>query len=147
MPRLCNYQEKLKARARHLFFLGTTPPRIVKIFRIFCKFTPSESSIRNWVKETYEPIKNVVENTTLPVSGYFGYDEIHTRTNGERTYIFSLVDLWDGFYVNAQFSSDRDKGSIKQFLSSAKHKGKITVLLSNPEIFFLIFEMYLLKAS
>jgi len=72
-----------------------------------------------------EPIQDVVMNTKLPVSGYFGFDEIHTRTNGEKTYILSLVDLWDGFYVNAEFSPEGEAGAIKQFFSSSKRQGKI----------------------
>ncbi len=95
------------------------------MFRVNGTCVPSESSIRNWVKEATEPIQEVVMNIKLPVSGYFGFDEIHTKTNGERTYVFSLVDLWDDFYVNAEFSPDRDTGSIKRFFSSSKRKGKI----------------------
>ncbi|MBA7555444.1 hypothetical protein ES705_48106 [subsurface metagenome] len=40
-----------------------------------------------------EPIQDIVKNTKLPISGYFGFDEIHTKTKGEKTYILSLVDL------------------------------------------------------
>ncbi|TES95116.1 MAG: DDE domain-containing protein, partial [Promethearchaeota archaeon] len=120
-----NYQEEVKVKARHYYYLGNTPGEVRDLFRVNGTCVPSESSIRNWVKEAAEPIRDVVVNTKLPVSGYFGFDEIHARTNGERTYIFSLVDLWDGFYVNAQFSPDRDAGSIKRFFSSSKRKGKI----------------------
>ncbi len=74
---------------------------------------PSESSIRNWVNLAAEHIQKVVMNTKLPVSGYFGFDEIHMRTDGERTYILSLVELWDDVYINAEFSQDRDTGTIK----------------------------------
>ena len=120
-----NYQEEVKVKARHYFYLGNTPGEVRKLFRVNGTCVPSESSIRNWVNEAAEPIQEVVMNTKLPVSGYFGFDEIHTRTNGERTYILSLVDLWDGFYVNAEFSPDRDAGSIKRFFSSSKRQGKI----------------------
>ena len=64
-------------------------------------------------------------NTKLPVSGYFGFDEIHTKTDGKKTYVLSLVDLWDDFYVNAEFSPGRDTGNIKRFFSSSKRQGKI----------------------
>jgi len=125
IPKYSNYQEEVKVKARHYFYLGNTPGEIRDLFRVTGTCVPSESSIRNWVKEAAEPIRDIVMNTKLPVSGYFGYDEIHTKTNGERTYILSLVDLWDDFYVNAEFSPDRDTGSIKQFYSSSKRQGKI----------------------
>ena len=70
-------------------------------------------------------IQNVIMNTKFPFFGYFGFDEIHTKTNGEKTYILSLVNFWDGFYVNAEFSPDRDTGTIKRFFSSSKRQGKI----------------------
>ena len=125
IPDYANYQEEVKVKARHYFYLGNTPGEIRNLFRVNGTCVPSESSIRNWVKEAAEPIQDVVMNTKLPVSGYFGFDEIHTRTNGERTYILSLVDLWDDFYVNAEFSPERDTGTIKQFFSSSKRQGKI----------------------
>ena len=125
IPEYANYQEEVKVKARHYFYLGNTPGKIKKLFRVNGTCVPSESSIRNWVKEAAEPIRDVVMNTKLPVSGYFGFDEIHTRTSGERTYILSLVDLWDDFYVNAEFSDGRDTGFIKQFYSSSKRQGKI----------------------
>lgn len=125
VPDYANYQEEVKVKARHYFYLGNTPGKIKKIFQVNGTCVPSESSIRNWVKEAAEPIRDVVKNTKLPVSGYFGFDEIHTRTNGKKTYIFSLADLWDGFYVNAEFSPERDIGAIKHFYSSSKRQGKI----------------------
>jgi hypothetical protein len=125
IPNHANYQEEVKVKARHYFYLGNTPGQVRELFRVNGTCVPSVTSIRNWVKEAAEPIQDVVMNTKLPVSGYFGFDEIHTRTNGERTYILSLVDLWDDFYVNAEFSEGRDTGSIKQFFSSSKRQGKI----------------------
>jgi transposase-like protein len=125
IPNYANYQEEVKVKARHYYYLGNTPGQVRDIFRVNGTCVPSESSIRNWVKEAAEPIQDVVMNTKLPVSGYFGFDEIHTRTNGERTYVLSLVDLWDDFYVNAEFSEGRDTGFIKHFLSSSKRQGKI----------------------
>ena len=125
IPNFANYQEEVKVKARHYFYLGNTPGEIRHLFQVNGTCMPSESSIRNWVKEAAEPIRDVVMNTKLPVSGYFGFDEIHTRTNGERTYILSLVDLWDDFYVNAEFSPERDTGTIKHFFSSSKRQGKI----------------------
>lgn len=125
IPNYANYQEEVKVKARHYFYLGNTPGQVRELFQVNGTCVPSESSIRNWVKEAAEPIRDVVMNTKLPVSGYFGFDEIHTRTNGERRYVLSLVDLWDDFYVNAEFSDGRDTGFIKQFFSSSKRKGKI----------------------
>ena len=125
IPDYANYQEEVKVKARHYLYLGNTPGEVRDLFRVNGTCIPSESSIRNWVNEAAEPIRDVVTNTKLPVSGYFGFDEIHTRTNGERTYVLSLVDLWDDFYVNAEFSPGRDTGNIKQFFSSSKRQGKI----------------------
>jgi len=125
IPEYANYQEEVKVKARHYFYLGNTPGQVRELFRVHGTCMPSESLIRNWVKEAAEPIRDVVMNTKLPVSGYFGFDEIHTRTNGERTYVLSLVDLWDDFYVNAEFSEGRDTGFIKQFFSSSKRQGKV----------------------
>lgn len=125
IPKYANYQEEVKVKARHYYYLGNTPGEVRELFWVNGTCIPSESSIRNWVNEAVESIQDVVMKTKLPVSGYFGFDEIHTRTNGKRTYILSLVDLWDDFYVNAEFSEGRDAGNIKQFFSSSKRKGKI----------------------
>lgn len=124
IPHLDNYQEEIKKKARHFYYLGNTPGDIKRIFQINGLSVPSESSIRNWIMEAAEPIEETVMSTTLPVSGYFGFDEIHIRTNRRRAYVFSLVDSWDGFYINAQYSSDRDKGSIVEFLGHSKRRGK-----------------------
>jgi len=125
IPEHANYQEEVKVKARHYYYLGNTPGEVRDLFRVNGTCVPSESSIRNWIRIAAEPIQDIVMNTKLPVSGYFGFDEIHTRTNGEKAYILSLVDLWDGFYVNAEFSPERDTGTIKRFFSSSKRQGKI----------------------
>ena len=93
IPEHANYQEEVKVKARHYYYLGNTPGEVRDLFRVNGTCVPSESSIRNWIRIAAEPIQDIVMNTKLPVSGYFGFDEIHTRTNGEKAYILSLVDL------------------------------------------------------
>jgi len=88
---------------------------------------PSESSIRNWVKEASEDIHEVVKNVKLPTSGFFRYDEIHMRTNKKKAYALTMVDLWNDFYVNAKYSQDRKNKSIIKFFREVKRGGKIKI--------------------
>jgi transposase-like protein len=124
IPEYDNYQREVKKQARHYYHLGNCPHDIRRLFKINGLTVPCETSIRNWVDAASETIEQVIMETTLPVSGYFGFDEIHIRTNRRRAYVFSLVDSWDGFYINAQFSPNREKGSIMDFLACSKRKGK-----------------------
>lgn len=127
IPKNANYQKEFKAKARQFLFLGNTPGEVVKIFQKNGEKVPSESSIRNWVKAAAEPIHEVVKNTTLPTSGYFGYDEIHLRTNKKKAYALTMVDLWNDFYVNAKYSPNRKNKSIIPFFREAKRGGKIKI--------------------
>jgi transposase-like protein len=125
IPKNANYQEEIKAKARHFLYLGNTPGEVVKIFQKNGKVVPSESSVRNWVKEASEEIHHVVKNVKLPTSGYFGYDEIHLTTNGKRAYALNMVDLEHDFYVNAQYSPNRKNRSIIQFFRISMRGGKM----------------------
>ena len=120
-----NYQEEVKAKARHFLYLGNTPGEVVKIFQKNGRVVPSESSVRNWVKDASEEIHDVVKNVKLPTSGYFGYDEIHLRTNKKKAYALNMVDLENDFYVNAQFSQDRKNRSIIQSFRRGMRRGKM----------------------
>jgi transposase-like protein len=125
IPKNANYQEEVKAKARHFLYLGNTPGEVVKIFQKNGRVVPSESSVRNWVKDASEEIHVVVKNVKLPTSGYFGYDEIFLRTNKKKAYALNMVDLENDFYVNAQFSQDRKNKSIIQSFRSAMRGGKM----------------------
>ncbi len=125
IPENANYQEEVKAKARQFLYLGNTPGEVVKIFQKIGRVVPSESSVRNWVKDASEEIHDVVKNVKLPTSGYFGYDEIFLRTNKKKAYALNMVDLENDFYVNAQFSQDRKNKSIIQSFRSAMRGGKM----------------------
>ena len=125
IPKNANYQEEVKAKARQFLFLGNTPGDVVKIFQKNGRVVPSESSVRNWVKDASEEIHDVVKNVKLPTSGYFGYDEIFLRTNKKKAYALNMVDLENDFYVNAQFSQDRKNKSIIQSFRRAMRGGKM----------------------
>ena len=125
IPKNANYQEEIKAKARHFLYLGNTPGEVVKIFQKNGRVVPSESSVRNWVKEASEEIQHIVKNVKLPTSGYFGYDEIHLTTNGKKAYALNMVDLEEGFYVNAQYSPNRKNRSIIQFFRISMRGGKM----------------------
>ena len=127
IPSHANYQEEIKAKARQFLFLGNTPGDVVKIFQKNGMVVPSESSIRNWLKEASEAIRDVVKTVNLPTSGFFGYDEIHLRTNKKKAYAMTMVDLWNDFYVNAKYSPNRKNKSILQFLRESKRGGKIKI--------------------
>jgi transposase-like protein len=127
IPSHANYQEEVKAKARQFLFLGNTPGDVVKIFQKNSRVVPSESSVRNWVKNASEEIHDVVKNVKLPTSGYFGYDEIHLRTNKKKAYALNMVDLENNFYVNAQFSQDRKNGSIIKSFRRGMRGGKMKI--------------------
>ena len=74
----------------------------------------------------------VVERNQTPIKA------IHTSLSD-----FSMEQ--DDFYVNAEFSLNRDTGSIKQFYSSSKHQGKIKfkgLVLDGSNIYGGIFKSW-----
>jgi transposase-like protein len=119
-----NYQYEVKQKARRFYHLGNCVRKVKNIFEINGLTVPSETSIRNWVDAATESIEQVIQEVKLPVSGYFGFDEIHIHKNGKKAYVFSLADSHDGFYINAEFSASRKKGAIMDFLARSKRKGK-----------------------
>ena len=76
-PKYGNYHENYKRRARQDYKEGLNLAQIKTAFKIDFGINISKSSIVNRVNETAEPLREMLCETPVPSSGYWGYDEIH----------------------------------------------------------------------
>ncbi len=75
-PKFSNYHENYKRRARQHYMEGLMPSQIRRVFKIDFGITISKSSIVNWINEVAEPLRDMLQETPIPSSGHWGYDEI-----------------------------------------------------------------------
>lgn len=109
-PRYGNYHENYKRRARQHHMEGLMPSQIKQVFKIDFNIDVSESSIVNWINKAAEPLRSMLEETPVPSSGYWGYDEIHLRVGGEKMYAINTVDLNTHFIPVARISPKMGHG-------------------------------------
>ena len=92
VPKYANYHENYKRRARQHYMEGLTPSQTKKVFKIDFGIEISESTIVNWVNEAAQPLREMLEETPVPSSGYWGYDEIHMKIKGKKKYAINLKE-------------------------------------------------------
>ena len=115
-PKNANYNENYKRRARQHYMAGLTPSQIKKVFEIDFGVNISESSIVNWVSKVEEPLRRMLEETPVPSSGYWGYDEIHLKIKGKKKYAMTTVDLNTRFVPVARIKPKMGKKSGREVL-------------------------------
>ena len=103
-PRFGNYHENYKRRARQHYMEGLMPSQIRRVFKIDFGITISKSTIVNWINKIVEPLRHMLQETPIPSSGHWGYDEIHMRIRGERMYTLDTVDVVTKFIPGAKIS-------------------------------------------
>ncbi|MFW9988856.1 MAG: hypothetical protein ACFFC3_09395 [Candidatus Odinarchaeota archaeon] len=111
-PKNCNYHENFKFRARQHYMEGLTPPQIQKVFKIDFGIKISKSTIVRWINKISNKLRELLKNTPVPSSGYWGYDEIHMKIAGKKRYTIDTVDLNTKFVPVARITKNmgRDVG-------------------------------------
>jgi hypothetical protein len=122
-PKYGNYHESYKKRARQHYMEGLMPSQIQRVFRIDFSIEISLTSIVNWIEEVREPLREMLRNTPVPSSGYWGYDEIHLRINKERMYAIDTVDVNTRFVPVAKISETMGRNAGREVLMEGR-RGK-----------------------
>ena len=87
----------------------------------------SESSIVNWISIAAEPLREVLKETSVPSSGYWGYDEIHLRVGGEKMYAIDTVDLNTRFIPVAKISPKMGRKAGRVVLMEGRKKATLRI--------------------
>jgi hypothetical protein len=127
-PKYANYHENYKRRARQHYIEGLTPSQIKKVFKIDFGIDISESSIVNWVNEVAESLRELLEETPVPSSGYWGYDEIHMKINGKKKYAINTVDMNTRFIPVAKIKPKMGKKSGREVLIEGRKNRALKIV-------------------
>ena len=74
---------------------------------------PSPQTVKNYIKEESEELRELNENITY--SGHYGYDEQHIKINGEKYYILAIIDVRLKVLVDFDVVTNLTKKVIKEF--------------------------------
>ncbi len=119
-PKNGNYHESYKRRTRQHYMEGLMPSQIQRVFRIDFGIEISLTTIVNWIEEVREPLREMLRNTPVPSSGYWGYDEIHLRINKERMYAIDTVDVITRFVPVAKISETMGRNAGREVLMEGR---------------------------
>jgi transposase-like protein len=121
-PKFGNYHENYKRRALQHYMEGLMPSQIRRVFKIDFGITISKTSIVNWINEVAEPLRDILQETPIPSSGHWGYDEIHMRIKGQRMYTLDTVDVVTKFIPGAKISESMGrKAGYHLFKEARRH--------------------------
>jgi len=120
VPRNGLYHERFKRMARQHYMEGLMPSQIKHVFKIDFNIDISHTTIVNWINEVKQPLREMLETTPVPSSGYWGYDEIHMRISGERMYTLDAVDLVTKFISAATISESMGRQAGLHFFKEAR---------------------------
>ena len=122
-PKYGNYHENYKRRARQHYMEGLMPSQIRRVFKIDFNIEISLTGIVNWIKKVAEPLRKTLQETPVPSSGYWGYDEIHLRISKERMYAIDTVDVNTQFVPVAKISPNMGRKEGREVLMEGR-RGK-----------------------
>ena len=123
VPKYGNYHENYKRRARQHHMEGLMPPQIQRVFKIDFGIQISLTIIVNWVNKIAKPLRKTLQETTVPSSGYWGYDEIHLRISKNRMYAIDTVDVNTRFVPVAKIAENMGRNEGKKVLMEGR-RGK-----------------------
>lgn len=126
-PKYGNYHENYKRRARQHYMAGLNPAQIKKTFKIDFGIDISKSTIVNWVNDAEEPLRKMLEETPVPSSGYWGYDEIHLKIKGKKKYALNTVDLNTRFIPVARIKPKMGKKSGREVLVEGRRNATLPI--------------------
>ncbi|MFO8019849.1 MAG: hypothetical protein R6U96_14590 [Promethearchaeia archaeon] len=119
-PEYGTYHGNYKRRARQHYMEGLMPSQISRVFRIDFGVEIAKSTIFYWVSEIEDELREMLENTPVPSSGYWGYDEIHMRIAGERMYTIDTIDVNTGFVPAARISPNMGRAAGREVLMEGR---------------------------
>ncbi|MBD3350258.1 MAG: hypothetical protein GF364_02115 [Candidatus Lokiarchaeota archaeon] len=120
-PKYGNYHENYKRMSRQMYMNTIIPAKVRSVFQICFDITIAHSTIVRWVNEVAEPLREHLQSTPVPRSGYFGYDEIHMLVAGNKKYQINIIDLETKFIVNALIVNAANQDSAKRALQDCKY--------------------------
>lgn len=126
-PKFANYHENYKRRARQHYMEGLNPAQIKKVFKIDYGIDISKSSIVNWIGKVTKPLREMLRETPVPSSGYWGYDEIHMKIKGEKKYALNIVDLNTQFVPVARVKPEMGKASGREVLIEGRRNATLPI--------------------
>jgi len=126
-PKFGNYHENYKKRARQHYMEGLMPSQIRRVFKIDFGIKISLTTIINWVNEVAEPLREMLKETPVPSSGYWGYDEIHLRISRERMYAIDTVDINTRFVPVARISENMGRVAGREVLMEGRKNRELWI--------------------
>jgi len=114
------FHDNIKRMARQHYMEGLMPSQIKRVFKIDFNIEISKTSIVNWINEAAKPLREMLKDTPIPSSGYWGYDEIHMRISGERMYTLDAVDVVTKFIPAAKISESMGRKAGLHFFREAR---------------------------
>jgi len=126
-PKYGNYHDNYKRRARQHYMEGLSPSQIKTAFKIDFNVDISISSIVNWTNEVAKPLRKLLEETPVPSSGYWGYDEIHLKVKGKKKYAINTVDLNTRFIPVARIKPKMGKKSGRDVLVEGRRNATLPI--------------------
>jgi hypothetical protein len=119
-PKFGNYHENHKRRTRQHYMEGLMPSQIQRVFEIDFGIKISKTTIVNWVNMVAEPLREMLKETPVPSSGYWGYDEIHLRICKERIYAIDTVDVNTRFIPVAKITKNMGRSAGREVLMEVR---------------------------
>lgn len=126
-PKFGNYHENYKRITRQLHLEDLVPRQIKKTIEICFNIKISESTIVRWINLVSESLHLMLDETPVPSSGYFGYDEIHMLIGGKKKYQIDTVDLVTKFIPMARIMPSMGRKAGNEVLKSLKRGRQLQI--------------------
>jgi hypothetical protein len=121
------YHDNYARRARQHYMNGLTPVQIRRAFITDFNVKISHSTIVRWINTAAHPLREMLEQTPVPSSGFWSYDEIHMRIRGGKCYDLCTIDTNTGFIPGNKISPELGRQPGKKFLTSAKRHRQLSI--------------------
>lgn len=121
------YHDNYARRARQHYKSGLTPVQIQRAFITDFNVKISQSTIVRWVNIAAKPLREMLEQTPVPSSGYWAYDEIHMRIRGVKCYDLSTIDVVTGFIPGNRVSPRLGRLQGRNLLVAAKRNRQLSI--------------------
>ena len=122
------YHENYRRRARQHYMRGLMPSQIQWVFSIDFNTWISRSTLVRWINSPAEDLHQMMTETCVPSSGYWGYDEIFLRVAHSRKYAVNLLDLHTNFCISTSIEANLDRGTGRLFLQNARRDAQLPIL-------------------
>ncbi len=121
------YHENYRRKARQHYMRGLMPSQIQWVFSIDYNTWISRSTLVRWINFPAETLNQVMRETIVPSSGYWGYDEIFLRISHTRQYSLNLYDLHTNFCIFTAINSGLTRGNGVVLLRNARRNAQLPI--------------------